>query len=121
MWPDMIVLFEPCFDDDLSLFDRCEPLGIENFPAQGSVKALVVAVLPWTARIDADGLDADLRQPGLEVGSNELRTIIRTYELWSSVFQEERIESLQNLRISFYRNCTLTKSHTNMKAVLIRE
>ena len=30
---DVIVLFEPCLDDDLSLFDCAEPLCIDNLPA----------------------------------------------------------------------------------------
>jgi len=72
----MIVLFQPCFDDDLSLFDRREPLRIEHLSAQCSIEALVVAILPRASRINADGLDADLCQPCLEVGGDKLRTII---------------------------------------------
>lgn len=56
-----------------------------------SVEALVVAVLPRTPWIDADGLDPDLCQPGLEVSGNELRAIIRPDELRPAVFQEERV------------------------------
>ncbi len=30
MWPDVIVLAEPLVDDDLGLFGRAEPLGVED-------------------------------------------------------------------------------------------
>jgi len=58
MWPDMIVLFQPCIDDDPGLFDCWEPLGIENFSSECAVEAFIVAFLPWTAGIDLDWLDA---------------------------------------------------------------
>ena len=44
MRADVIVLFQPGFDDDPSLSDWSKPLSIENLPAQGAVEALVVAV-----------------------------------------------------------------------------
>jgi hypothetical protein len=46
MWTDVIVLFEPLVDDDLSLLRRREPLGVEYLMTQGSVEAFVVSVLP---------------------------------------------------------------------------
>jgi len=45
MRPYVIVLFEPHVDDDLSLIDVREPFSIENFMAQGSIEALIVAIL----------------------------------------------------------------------------
>ena len=76
MRADVIVLFKPCLDDDLSLPDGAEPFGIEYFPSQRAVEAFVVAVLPRGARIDADRLDAGFGKPGLEVLGNKLRTVV---------------------------------------------
>jgi len=46
MWSDVIVLFDPFFDDDPGLFDCREPFGIEDLAPERAVEALVVAVLP---------------------------------------------------------------------------
>jgi len=46
MWPDLIVLAHPLIDDDPGLVDACEPFSVEDLPAQGTVEALVVAILP---------------------------------------------------------------------------
>ena len=61
----MIVLFEPGIDDDLSLFNCREPLGIEDLSSESTVKAFVISVLPRTAGVDLDRLDADLLEPSL--------------------------------------------------------
>lgn len=42
----VIVLPEPTVDDDLRLFGGGEPFRVEHLPAQGTVKALVVSILP---------------------------------------------------------------------------
>ena len=76
MRADVIVLFQLGFDDDPSLSDRSKLPSIENLPAQGAVEALVVAVFPSTPRIDADGLDPNFGKLGLEILSDELRTIV---------------------------------------------
>ena len=46
MWTEVIVVFEPLFDDDLCQLSRREPFCIEPLAAKGSVEALVVSVLP---------------------------------------------------------------------------
>ncbi len=61
----MIVLFEPRIDDDLCLFDRREPLGIENFISESAIEASIISILPRTAGIDLDRFDADRLKPGL--------------------------------------------------------
>ncbi len=61
----MIVLFEPSIDDDLSLFNCREPFGIEDLSSERTIEAFVIAVLPRTAGVDLDRLDADLFEPGL--------------------------------------------------------
>jgi len=42
----VVVLSKPLVDDDLGLVGGVEPFGIENLPAQCSVEALVVSILP---------------------------------------------------------------------------
>ena len=72
----MIVLLEPVIDDDLGLLGRCEPFGIENLPAQCSVEALIVAILPGRSRVDADRLDANASKPVLQRVGGELWSIV---------------------------------------------
>ena len=72
----MVVLPEPLVDDDLSLLRRREPLGVEQLAAMGPVEAFVVSVYPRDPRIDTYGLDPDPGKPGVEVLSDELRTIV---------------------------------------------
>ena len=62
-----------------------------------SIEALVVTVLPWAAGIDLNGLDAGLLEPGLEVAGDELRSVVGAQILRFSVFEEQGIESIQNL------------------------
>jgi len=38
----------------------------QNFTTQGSVKALIITILPGRARIDVDWLDADFDEPVFE-------------------------------------------------------
>ena len=61
----MIVLFEPSINDDLSLFDCREPLGIEDVSSERAVEAFIVSVLLGAAGVDLDRLDANLFEPGL--------------------------------------------------------
>ena len=61
----MIVLFQPDIDDDLSLLDCREPFGVEDFTPEGPIEAFIVSVLPGTAGIDLDRLDANFAKPGL--------------------------------------------------------
>ncbi len=46
MGAGVVVLLEPAIDDDLRLFCRGEPLGVEDLAAEGSVEPFIVAVLP---------------------------------------------------------------------------
>ena len=62
-----------------------------------SIEALVVTVLPWADRIDLNGLDAGLVEPGVEVASDELRSVVGAQILRLSVFEEQGIESIQHL------------------------
>jgi len=46
-------LFQPGFDDDLSLFDLSKALSIENFPAQGLLKRSTGTPLSCNLKISA--------------------------------------------------------------------
>ena len=59
MRSDMVVLAEPLVDDGLGLRCRGEPFGVQYFPVQGAIEAFVIAILPWRARIDLNGLYPD--------------------------------------------------------------
>jgi len=61
----MIVLFQPGVDYDMSLFNCREPFGIEDLSSKCTIEAFVIPVLPGTAGVDLDWLDADLLKPGL--------------------------------------------------------
>ena len=62
---DLVVLPEPSIDNDLGLFGGVEPFRVEDFFSQGAVKAFVVSIFPWRARIDLHWFDADPFQPVL--------------------------------------------------------
>ena len=46
MRSDVVVLSEPLVDDGLGPAGGAEPFGIETFPAQRSVEAFIVSILP---------------------------------------------------------------------------
>ena len=76
MRPDLVVVSEPSIDCGLGLFDAVEPLRTQNFPAQCSVEAFVVSVLPAATLIIMYGLDSDPFEPPLKMLSYELWTIV---------------------------------------------
>ncbi len=58
----VIRLPEPLIDCDLCPPCRCKPSGAEHLAAKRPIEALVLAVVPWRARIDSKGRDADAPQ-----------------------------------------------------------
>lgn len=90
MRSDLIVLPEPGIDCDLSLFGGVEPFRVEHFSSKCPVKAFIVSVLPWRARIDLQLLDAYPFQPVLQVRRNELRPVVRTDKLWLAMFHQHQ-------------------------------
>ena len=79
MRPDLVVLPEPCINDDLGLFGAVEPLCIQHFAAQRAIESLVIAIFPGWSRIDLNGLYAYLSQSCLQLFGNKLRAIVRAY------------------------------------------
>ena len=58
------VVFHPLlFDHDLRLLQRVKDLPVQALIPQLSVKALAVAILPGTARLDVQRARSDLPQP----------------------------------------------------------
>jgi len=92
MRPDVVVLFQPQYDDDLSLLCCCEPLGIEHLMAQSSIEAFIVSVFPGRAWIDLDWFDPNTHQPVLQRDREELRTIVRTNIFWLSMLEQQWIQ-----------------------------
>ena len=90
----MIVLPKPCVDDDLSLFNVREPLGVQYLSAQSSVEAFIVTILPWATGIDLDWRDADFLEPRLQIAGDELCAVLITKILRLSVFKEQWIKRL---------------------------
>ena len=52
MGSDTVVLPKPNIDSDLGLYGGVEPFSVEEFFSQGAVKAFVIPIFPWRARID---------------------------------------------------------------------
>ena len=104
MWPNVVILFEPLIDDRLGLSGCWEPLSVENFTTQGSVKALIITILPGRARIDVDWLDADFDEPVFEgfgwIAPSFLDTL-GTYFLPSLIFDRRQhpVSYMLTLRI----------------------
>jgi len=100
MGADVIVLSEPYIDGCLGLSCCGEPFHIEDFISERSIEALVVAVFPGAPRINPDRFDPCFDQPSLGCLSNKLRAIVRPNELRLAMFEEQRIERFQHVRIT---------------------
>ena len=75
MRPDGVVVTAPRLDQHPGLREAVEDLAIEQFVAKRPVEAFVIAVLPWLARGDVERLHADLAEPGLDGGGDELAAV----------------------------------------------
>ena len=76
MGSDRVVLVQPLPCDDLGFRDRLESPAIQTGRPEYAVEAFVVGVLPRTAGIDVMGVDSVTLQPGFDLLSDELRTIV---------------------------------------------
>ena len=73
----MVALCEPLINEDLGVLCFHEALCIKNVPTEFPIDPLVVSILPWRCRIDADRprtsakLDqAELLAPRLQVNES---------------------------------------------------
>ena len=78
MRPDGVDVIAPSLDQHLRLRQILEDFPIQQLFPELAVEALVVAVLPRRAALDAECLHADTRQPVPHLLRGELAAIIRT-------------------------------------------
>ena len=67
-----------------------------------SIEALVVTVLPWASRVDLYGFDAGLFEPGLEVASDELRSVVGSQIFWLPMLDEQWVERIEDLGMAHF-------------------
>ena len=84
---DLVVLPDLGIDCDLRLF-ALEPFSIKHFSSKCSVEAFVISGFPWAAWIDWHWLNADTFQPVLVMQCNELRPVVRAYNLRFAMFHQ---------------------------------
>jgi hypothetical protein len=87
----------PSLDQHLGFGEAVEDLAVEQLVAERPVEALIVAILPRRSRCDVERLHADLREPELHSGGNELGTIVRPYVRWRSPGDEQIGQSRQDI------------------------
>lgn len=84
MRSDSVVVTPPRLDQHPGFSEGVEDLAVQQLIPQRAVEALVVAVLPWRARGDVERLHADLPEPGLDGGGDELAAIAH----WEALVRE---------------------------------
>ncbi len=88
-----IVQPSPLLDEYDGLVQGVEDLTVQELVPQLAVEALVVAVLPWTARFDEQRLHTESGQPPSDQLRGELRPIVRAQMLGRTVPSEEMGEN----------------------------
>ena len=88
MGSDRIVQAPPLLDEDNGLRQRVEDLAVQELVPQLAVEALVVAVLPRTARFDEERLHTESGQPSPHELRRELRPVVRAQMLGRTVASE---------------------------------
>lgn len=64
VWPDMIIVLSPLFDQHLRLQQSVEDFAIEQFIPHAAVEGFDVAVFPWASWLDIQrGYANNLLQP----------------------------------------------------------
>jgi len=66
----------PSFNDHSSFSQILEPFDIQTLISQAAIEAFPKGILPRTARLDIERLDAFLLEPFFNSGGNELRPIV---------------------------------------------
>ncbi len=90
-----IVQPSPLLDEDDSLGQCVEDLSVQELVSELAVEALVVAVLPRTARLDVECLHAEPGQPPPNQLGRELRPVVRAQMLGRTVASEEIGQDLE--------------------------
>ena len=97
MGSDGIVQPPPLLDEYRCLGQCVEDLSVQELVSQFAVEALVVAVLPRTARRDVEGLDPQPGQPSPHQFRRESWPVVRAQMLGRTVPSEEIGEHLENV------------------------
>jgi len=66
VWTKRVVFIEPVIDHDTRLSQRTERPAVQTGHSKDGIEALVVSVLPRTARLDVVGIDLAFLQPSLD-------------------------------------------------------
>ena len=97
MWSDGIVVTTPRFNDHLCFEQSVEHFALQQFVAQFAIEALVIAVLPGTARLDIERLNANAAEPTPNRPSRELAAIVRANMIGGSMLDKEIGQGLQDV------------------------
>ncbi len=84
MRPDGVVVTAPRLDQYSCFSEAVEDLAVEQLIAQRAVEALVVAILPRRTRHNVQRLHANLPEPFLNRGSDELAAVAH----WEALVRE---------------------------------
>ncbi len=98
MRPFRVVVFSPAFDDDLGFSQRVEDLPVQQFVPEPGIEALDVAILPGAARLDEGGLGTNSLNPGPDILSNELRSIVAADKCWRPAQDEQIRQGVDDVR-----------------------
>jgi hypothetical protein len=74
----VVIVPSPSFDDDPGFAQAVEDLAVEQFVTKLAVEAFAIAVLPWAAWFDEQGLRSDLSKPVSDDPGSHLRAIVGT-------------------------------------------
>ena len=86
MWSFIVMQMPVIGEDNAGFAERIDELTVQALPAELIVEAFHVAVLPGTARIDVDGLNALFSKPLLDGCRDKLRSVVRADILGCPVF-----------------------------------
>ena len=97
MRPDRVVFHPPPLDQYLGLLQGIEDLSVEQLIPELPVEALVVTVLPGTARFNVERLNTNLAQPLPNYPGRELVTIVRADALGNAMLYKKLCQTVQNI------------------------
>jgi len=92
MGTQLIVMVTPSRDGQSCVVQVAEPVGIQAFVAQATVKGFDDAVLHRLAGLDVIEPDPFVVAPGLKPAGTKLRTVIGTNHLWWRPFVKDLFE-----------------------------
>ncbi len=93
-----VVVFVPVLPAQHLGFQQAhETLHIEELVAKPRIKALAVAVLPRRTLFDEEAFEPLLRDPVLHSIGYELRSVVRTDELWNAALRDKFIEGFDHV------------------------